>query len=64
VPDQHTITLTLLLPSIRLEAGGESGFETLAIKTTNRTSIAGPPAGAAQTYEPIALHGVAKSVAF
>jgi hypothetical protein len=39
-------------------------IETLAIKTTNRTTNAGPPAGAAQTYEPIALHGVAKSVAF
>jgi len=64
VPDLHTITLTLLLASFKLGAGDESPFETLAIKTTNRTTIAGPPASPAQSYESIALHGVAKSVVF
>ena len=64
VPDLHTITITLLLPSFTLDADGESEFETLAIKTTNHTTIAGPPVGPAQSYEAIALHGVAKSVAF
>jgi hypothetical protein len=64
VPDLHTITLTLLLPSFKLDADGESEFETLAIKTTNHTTIAGPPVGPGQSYEAIRLHGVAKSVAF
>lgn len=64
VPDLHTITVTLLLPSFRLDAGGEAQFETYAIKTTNHTTIAGPPVGPAQSYEAIALHGVAKSVLF
>jgi hypothetical protein len=64
VPDLHTITCTLLLPSFRLPGDGESSFETLAIKTTRHTSIAGPPEGAGQSYESLALHGVAKSVDF
>jgi len=64
VPDLHTITITLLLPSFELDADGESQFDTLAIKTTNHTTIAGPPVGPGQSYEAVALHGVAKSVAF
>ncbi|MEA2221867.1 MAG: hypothetical protein QOH83_243 [Solirubrobacteraceae bacterium] len=63
-PDLHTITLTLLLPSIILDADLESEFETLAIKTTNHTTIAGPPVGPEQTYEADALHGVATAVDF
>ena len=64
VPDLHTITLTLLLPSIRMPEDGDADFDTLAIKTTNHTTIAGPPTGPAQSYEAVALHGVAKSVDF
>lgn len=64
VPDLHTITLTLLLPSFKLDADLESEFETLAIRTTKHTTIAGPPSGPGQSYEAITLHGVAKSVAF
>jgi hypothetical protein len=64
VPDEHTITFTLLLPAIRLGADHDAEFETLAIKTTQHTTIAGPPSGAAQSYEAVALHGVAKSVDF
>lgn len=64
VPDLHTITLTLLLASFKLDADLESEFATLAIKTTNHATIAGPPVGAGQSYETIELHGVAKSVAF
>jgi hypothetical protein len=64
VPDLHTITFTLLLASFRLDADLEAEFETLAIKTTNHTTIAGPPVGPGQSYAAIALHGVAKSVAF
>jgi len=64
VPDLQTITLTLLLPSFRLGADLAAEFETLAVRTTTRTSIAGPPTGPGQSYEAIGLHGVAKSVAF
>ena len=64
VPDLHTITLTLLLPSFKLPDDGDAEFETLAIKATNHTTIAGPPTGPAQTYEALALHGVAKAVFF
>ena len=64
IPDLHTITWTLLLASFRLPEDGESPFETLAIKTTHHTTIAGPPEGAGQSYEAVALHGVARAVAF
>ncbi len=64
VHDLHTITCTLLLPSFRLPADGESPFDTLAIKMTAHTTIAGPPEGPGESYEPVALHGVAKAVLF
>ena len=64
IPDLHTITFTLLLPSFKMPDDGDAAFATLAIKTTHHTTIAGPPAGAGESYEAIALHGVAKSVAF
>jgi hypothetical protein len=64
VPDLHTITLTLLLPSIQMPEDGDAEFDTLAIRTAHHTTIAGPPSGAGQSYGAIDLHGVAKSVAF
>ena len=64
VPDLHTITLTVLLPGITLSPGDEESFESAGIFTTSNTTIAGPPAGVAQTYEIIALDGVAKLVNF
>lgn len=64
VPDLHTITLTLILPDIAIAFGEEHEFQTIGIFTTTATTIAGPPPGAAQTYEVIALDGVAKLVAF
>ena len=64
VPDLHRITCTLLLPSFRLPEDGQSEFDTLAIKTTHRDTIAGPPEGPGETYEAVALHGVAKAVEF
>ena len=63
VPDLHTVTLTLLVPDIRLE-GAEQSFQTLGVITTTATTIAGPPSGAAQTYEVLQLDGVARSVDF
>jgi len=64
VPDLHTITLTLLLPPINTLEDGDMEFETLAIMTTNHTTITGPPTGATQTYEAVALRGLAKAVNF
>jgi len=64
VPDLHTITLTILIPSFRLPEDRQSEFDTFAIKTTNHTTIAGPPEGPGQSYEAVALHGVAKAVFF
>lgn len=64
VPDLHTVTLTLLIPEVRLSAAGEERLETLGIVTTNATTIAGPPEGAAQTYEVLRLEGSARQVDF
>ena len=64
VPDLHTITFTLLLASFRLAQDDEAAFDTVAIKTTNHTTIAGPPEGPAQSYEAVALHGTAAAVVF
>jgi len=64
VPDLHVIGFTLLLPSFRMPEDGESPFDTLAIKTTAHTTIAGPPEGPGESYESVELHGVAKAVDF
>lgn len=60
IPDLRTLTLTVLIPSFRLPESKRAEFDTLAIKTTNHTSIAGPPEGPGQTYEAVSLHGVAR----
>lgn len=64
MPDLHTITLTVLVSLFRLPEDNEASFETLGIFTTNHTTIVGPPEGPGQSYEAIALEGVAKSVFF
>lgn len=64
VPDLQLVTLTVLLPQIGLESGGEARFATLAIFTTTRTTFAGPRPGVEQTYELIVLNGLAKQVVF
>jgi hypothetical protein len=66
VIDDHTLTLTLLLPQINLGEGNESAFSTLAILTTHVTSIGGPRLieGPLQTYEVVVLEGTARLVAF
>jgi hypothetical protein len=53
VNDDHTTTLTLLVPEIHLDlAGSETSFITTAIITTHQTSIGGPNLvqGVLQTY--------------
>lgn len=64
VPDLQSVTLTVLIPRIGLEPGGQRHFATLAIFTTTTTTIAGPPLGVAQTHELILLDGLAKHVVF
>ncbi|HYN89322.1 MAG TPA: hypothetical protein VER55_12360, partial [Ardenticatenaceae bacterium] len=65
VPDLHTVTVTLLIPTINLE-GRESSFATVAILTTARTSIRGPGLveGPVQSYQCVALKGTARQVDF
>jgi hypothetical protein len=59
------VTVTLeVLPDVAIAFGEEHAFPTIGVFTTTATTIAGPPPGPAQTYEVIALAGVAKLVAF
>jgi hypothetical protein len=62
--DRRTVTLTVLLPEIRIARGEELAFASAAVFTTTLTTIAGPPAGVVQTYEVLSLDGVAKLVDF
>ena len=65
IPDLRTETLTLILPAINVEATG-TGFQTIAIITTHRTSIGGPDLvkGVLQTYRTKTLRGTARTVIF
>ncbi|MGI9000324.1 MAG: hypothetical protein ACR2GH_01520 [Pseudonocardia sp.] len=64
--DARTVTLTLLVPAINLGEAQEVEFATVAIETTNLTTIGGPAliTGPLQTYRVIELTGTAKSVQF
>jgi hypothetical protein len=64
-PDLHAISLTLLVPRVNLD-GTESTVSTVAILTTQHTSIAGPQlvSGALQSYRTLPLEGVARLVDF
>jgi hypothetical protein len=66
VPDLHTITLTLVVPSINLGDETRQKFKTLAIRTTTHTSIGGPALveGPLQTYDVFKLKGTAQQVDF
>ena len=63
VPDLRVVTLTLLVPEINLD-GSPREFETIAIRTTHKTTIGGPGLikGAVQSYEVIDLNGTARCV--
>lgn len=63
-PDRRTVTLTVLVPEIRIARGEELAFGSVAVFTTTLTTIAGPPAGVVQTYEVLSLEGVARLVDF
>jgi hypothetical protein len=63
IPDLHVLTLTLVLPDVRVDRGGEEPFETIAVRTTNATTILSPPP-VIQTYSVLRLHGSAQLVDF
>src|SRR5262245_39936815 len=64
VPDLHTITFSVLLPSVLVEGLGEEAAVTaVGLRTTTSTTIAGPPTGPAQSYETVLLEGTASLVA-
>jgi hypothetical protein len=64
VPDSSTTTFSILLPAIRLPESKRQAFRTFGITTVTKTTIAGPPVGAQQTYKIVALRGSARLVAF
>jgi hypothetical protein len=65
IPDLRTVTFTLLLPDIHLDAT-ETRFRTVGITTITRTSIGGPDLvkGPIQTYLPRVFWGTARQVIF
>ncbi len=65
VPDLRVTSLTLLVPAINLD-GSAKEFNTIAIRTTSKTTIGGPrfAKGVLQYYEVIDLKGTANSVVF
>jgi hypothetical protein len=64
IPDKGITTFSILLPAIRLPESKRSAFRTFGITTIAKTTIAGPPIGAKQTYKTVALRGSAQLVTF
>ena len=64
VPDKNHTTFSVLLPAIRLPGSKKQAFRAIGITTVTKTTIAGPPPGAQQTYKTVALRGSAQQVAF
>ncbi len=56
MPDVGSDMLTLIVPQVRVAELSEP-VETLAIKCHHSTPMIGPPLGAAQSYQVIALQG-------
>jgi hypothetical protein len=65
-PDQDTVFLVLVLPTVNLGENGTVKIRTFAVLTTHRTSIGGPDLvdGALQTYKTVSLRGNASQVDF
>lgn len=62
IADLQTVTLTLLVSAINLGEETEARFATVAIETTNHTTIGGPRLiiGPLRTYRVIELNGAVK----
>jgi hypothetical protein len=61
-PDQSTVTLTVLVPPVRLPAERCADLTTFAVVTEKLSSLAGAPQGQGYRYEPIVLSGEARFV--
>ncbi|MDH6243276.1 hypothetical protein [Mycobacterium sp. OTB74] len=64
VVNDHTKTLTVLIPVTMLATGDRVLVNTLGVVTTTTTTSAGPPPGVSQTHLALDLHGMAKQVVF
>lgn len=65
VPDAWARTFTLVVPTVNC-ASGDEAIQTFGVFTTARSSIAGPSLvkGAIETYELVALEGVARALMY
>jgi len=63
IPDLRVVTLTLMIPAANLD-DSETKLKTIAIRTTNKTTLAGERLvkGQVQSYEVIDLRGTASFV--
>ena len=57
VADGDSTLLTLVLPPVRVEGFGELDVKALAVRTTVRGSIIGPPPGAGLAYQAQEIKG-------
>jgi hypothetical protein len=64
VPDKSVTMFSILLPAIRLTDDKKQTFRTIAITTVSKTTIAGPPRGAQQSYKTVTLRGSAQHAQF
>jgi hypothetical protein len=64
IPDLGTTTFTLVVPAVRLSAGGSQPVTTIGITAVQRTTIAGPPLGQTTTLQVTQLTGSADQVDF
>jgi len=64
VADKGVTTFSIMLPAIKLPESRKQAFRTFGITTVAKTTIAGPPTGAQQTYQTVALRGSAQQAEF
>lgn len=65
IPDKGETVVSVLLPQFNLEKlDARQAFRTIGVITLKRTTIAGPPKGAVETYKAVAFRGTAKVVQF
>ncbi len=62
-PDAQIVTLSLLIPSIKLN-GNPTNFKTYALWTTKRSGFTAVQPGPLETYHTISLEGTASLVEF
>ena len=65
IPDLRTVTFTLLLPTVNVQAGSAgTHIQVPGIRTTTHTSITGSVLGPEKTYSEVTLKGTAQFVTF